>query len=152
MKTFRVVVDVSAAPAVVWPVIRDVERWHEWTASITRITRLDRGPLQLGSRAEVEQPKLPSNRFVVTALEEDRGFTWETKSPGLGGAGHHWIDPLDDGRRSRVTLGVDFSGPLAWIVALFYGRLTQRYIEMEAEGLKRRSETSNDERRTSKKS
>ena len=135
------VVEIAAPPSRVWPVIRDVARWHEWTASITRITRLDQGPLRLGSRARVEQPKLPKNIFLVTALEEDRGFTWETSSPGLRGAGHHWIEPIGDGRASRVTLGVDFRGPLAWVVALFYGGLTQRYIEMEAAGLKRRSET-----------
>jgi hypothetical protein len=40
-----------------------------------------------------------------------------------------------------VTLGVDFRGPLAWLVSRLYGKLTQRYIEMEAEGLKRRCET-----------
>lgn len=140
MRSFRVAVEISAPPERVWPVIRDVERWHEWTASIARITRLDEGPLRLWSRARVEQPKLPTNTFVVTAFEENRGFTWETTSAGLRGAGHHWIEPLDAGRRSRVTLGVDFSGPLAWIVALFYGGLTQRYIEMEADGLKKRSE------------
>jgi uncharacterized protein YndB with AHSA1/START domain len=91
MKEFRVVVDIAAPPSRVWPVIRDVDRWHEWTASVTRITRLDEGTLRLGSRAQVEQPKLPKNTFVVTALEEDRGFTWETSSPGLRGAGLHWI-------------------------------------------------------------
>ena len=109
------VVDIAAPPSRVWPVIRDVERWHEWTASVTRITRLDEGPLRPGSRAQVEQPRLPKNTFVVTALEEDRGFTWETSSPGLRGAGHHWIEPIDGGRGSRVTLGVDFRGPLAWV-------------------------------------
>jgi uncharacterized protein YndB with AHSA1/START domain len=142
MREFKILVDIAAPPAFVWPIVRDVEHWHEWTASITRITRLDQGPLRIGSRAEVEQPKLPKNTFVVTALEENRGFTWETRSPGLRGAGHHWIEPIHDGRGSRVTLGVDFRGPLAWVVGRIYGGLTQRYIEMEAEGLKRRSETS----------
>lgn len=136
MTSFRTVVEIAAPPARVWRVIADVERWHEWTASITGIRRLDDGPLGMGSRAEVRQPKLPTNTFVVTALEVDRGFTWETSSPGLRGAGLHWIEPLDGGTRSRVTLGVDFRGPLAWLVGLFYGGLTQRYIEMEAAGLR----------------
>jgi len=147
MSEFRVVVDIAAAPARVWDVIRDVERWNEWTASITSISRQDDGPLRIGSRAVVRQPKLPTNTFVVTALEEGRGFSWESKSPGLRGIGHHWIEATPSG--SRVTLGVDFRGPLSWLVARFYGGLTQRYIEMEAAGLKRRSETSNYERRTS---
>jgi carbon monoxide dehydrogenase subunit G len=135
---FTVTVDIAAPPPAVWVVIRDVERWHEWTASITSITRLDAGPLEVGSRATVQQPKLPTNTFTVTRLEEGRGFDWESRSPALTGIGHHWIEPTATG--SRVTLGVDFRGLLAPIVRLFYGGLTQRYIEMEAAGLERRVE------------
>ena len=56
----------------------------------------------------------------------------------MRGIGHHWIEPTASG--CRVTLGVDFRGPLAWLVSRVYGALTQRYIEMEAAGLKRRCE------------
>jgi hypothetical protein len=139
MNDFRTCIDIAAAPERVWEIIRDVERWHEWTASITRIERLDDGPLRLGSRALVHQPRLPPNRFEVTALEDGRGFTWETRSPGLRGAGHHWIERTGSG--CRVTLGVDFRGLLAPLIARLYGGLTQRYIEMEAAGLKARAET-----------
>ena len=139
MKGFRTSIEIAASPDRVWSIISDVERWHEWTASITRIERLDHGPLRIGSRALVRQPKLPRNEFTVTSLEEDRGFTWESKSPGLRGIGHHWIEPTPTG--CRVTLGVDFRGLLAWPVSRLYGTLTQRYIEMEAEGLERRSES-----------
>ena len=147
MREFRVVVDIAAAPARVWEIVRDVERWHQWTASISSIERLDDGPLRAGTRALVRQPKLPPNTFEVTVLEENRGFSWESRSLGLRGVGHHWIEATPAG--SRVTLGVDFRGPLAWLVGRIYGGLTQRYIEMEAEGLRRRSETPNVERRAS---
>lgn len=139
MSDFRTSIDIAAPPDRVWSVVRDVERWHEWTASITSIERLDDGPLRMGSRATVRQPKLPKNTFRVTALEEGRGFSWESKSPGVRGIGHHWIEPTPNG--CRVTLGVDFRGPLAWLVSRLYGTLTQRYIEMEAAGLKRRCES-----------
>jgi uncharacterized membrane protein len=138
MPEFRTTAEIAAPADRVWSIIRDVERWHEWTASITSIERLDAGPLRTGSRALVRQPKLPPNRFEVTALEEGRGFSWESKNPGLRGVGHHWIEPTSSG--SRVTLGVEFHGPLAWLVPRLYGRLTQRYIELEAAGLKRESE------------
>lgn len=138
MADFRTTVEIAAPADRVWSIISDVERWHEWTASITSIERLDTGPLRVGSRALVRQPRLPRNEFEVTALEEGRGFDWESKSPGLRGIGHHWIERTATG--CRVTLGVDFRGPLAWLVSRLYGRLTQRYIELEAEGLKRRSE------------
>jgi len=138
MGDFRTTIEIAASADRVWSIISDVERWHEWTASITSIERLDAGPLRIGSRALVRQPKLPQNRFEVTALEAGRGFSWESKSPGLRGVGHHWIEPTPNG--CRVTLGVDFRGLLAWPISRLYGALTQRYIEMEAEGLKRRSE------------
>jgi uncharacterized membrane protein len=138
MRSFNTSIDIAAPAGRVWSIMSDVERWHEWTASITGIRRLDDGPLRIGSRALVRQPKLPQNRFEVTALEEGRGFSWESKSPGLRGIGHHWIEPTPAG--CRVNLGVDFRGALAWPVSRLYGRLTQHYIEMEAEGLKRRSE------------
>jgi uncharacterized membrane protein len=140
MSDFRTSIDIAAPPDRVWPIMRDVERWHEWTASITGIERLDDGPLRVGSRATVRQPKLPTNVFQVTALEDGRGFSWESRSPGLRGIGHHWIEPTSTG--CRVTLGVDFRGPLAWLVSRLYGKLTQRYIEIEAAGLKHRSEAS----------
>lgn len=138
MRDFRTSIEIAAPAERVWLIMRDVERWHEWTASITGIERLDEGSLRLGSRAIVRQPKLPKNIFQVTALDEGRGFTWESKSPGVRGIGHHWIESTASG--CRVTLGVDFRGPLAWLISRLYGRVTQRYIEMEAAGLKRRCE------------
>ena len=139
MRTFETTIDIAAPPARVWAVMSDIERWHEWTASITRVERLDDGPIDVGSRARVKQPKLAGSVFEVTAVAPERGFDWVTKSPGLQGLGRHLIEPRGDG--SRVTLAVTFSGPLAGLVAMFFGGLTDRYIRMEAEGLKRRTES-----------
>lgn len=138
MPSYRVTTEIAAPPARVWEVIRDVERWHEWTPSITSVQRLEEGPLKVGSRALVRQPKLLPARFEVTVLEENRGFTWVTRSGGVTAVGEHWIEPTPTG--SRVTLGVDFGGALGWLLGRIYGGLTRRYIAMEAEGLKRRAE------------
>ena len=52
-------IDIDAPPGIVWEVWSDIARWHEWTASITSIDPLGPGPLAVGLRARVRQPKFP---------------------------------------------------------------------------------------------
>jgi uncharacterized protein YndB with AHSA1/START domain len=138
MKTFSTSIDISASPERVWSIMSDVERWHEWTASITSIRKADPGPLDVGSRATVSQPKLPPAKWQVTRLEPPKGFTWISTGPGLLVTGRHVIDPTSSG--SRVTLAVEYSGALGSVLAWLTGSLNDRYIGLEAAGLKRRSE------------
>jgi hypothetical protein len=137
-RRFETTVDINAAPDVVWAIMSDVERWHEWTPSIRSVTVTSAGTIGVGSTALVKQPKLAPAHFVVTTWDPNRGFEWVTKNPAVTAVGRHVITPVPGG--SRVTLAVDFSGPLAAIISWLYGRLTTRYIRMEAEGLKRRAE------------
>ncbi len=140
MPDFSITIDIDAAPERVWAVMRDVERWHEWTASITSIRLLEPGPLRVGSRALIRQPRLRPAEFRVTALEEGRGFTWVTALPGLRAEAHHRIVPR--ARGSRVTLLLEFTGPVGWLAGHLTRGLNARYLAMEAQGLKRRSESS----------
>ena len=135
------VVDVAAPPKRVWAAMADVERWPEWTASVTRVERLDRGPFGVGSRARVRQPGFPAAVWTVTVLEPGRAFAWRSAVPGLTSVGVHRVDPAGD-RASRVTLAVTWSGPLAPVIRLLAGKRSRRYVELEAQGLKRRCETS----------
>ena len=138
MRTFSRTIDIHASPARVWAIMSDVERWHEWTASVTRIERLDGDPIRVGSRIRVKQPKLATAVFEVTAWQPDRGFDWVTRNAAVTASARHTIEPIGHG--SRVTLSVTFSGPLAALVVWLYGGLTQRYVDMEAEGLERRAQ------------
>jgi len=144
LKTFSIDVDIDAPPDTVWAVMSDVERWHEWTASITSVRRLDHGPLVVGSKAHVRQPKLRPAEFVVTDVVPKREFTWVTRSPGIGATARHAVTPIGD--RTLATLSVRFeglfSGPIAWM----FGRLTSEYLALEAAGLKKRSEAREDAR------
>ena len=135
------VIDIAAPAEQVWAALADVERWPEWTASVTSVERLDHGPFGVGSRARVRQPRLPAATWTVTALEPGRSFEWRSAVPGLRSVGDHRVDATGD-RASRVTLSVTWSGPLAPVVRLVWGNLSRRYVEMEAEGLKRRCEVS----------
>lgn len=74
-------VDVAVPPELVWEVLSDVESWSEWTPTVTSVRRLDEGPLGRGSRAKVQQPRIPDTQFVVTGLELGRSFTWSRRAP-----------------------------------------------------------------------
>jgi Uncharacterized conserved protein len=136
--TFTHGIDIDAPPETVWAIWSDIERWSEWTASITKIEKLAPGPLAIGLRACVRQPKLPIAIWRVTELEENRGFTWVSKSPGAHVTGIHTIEPIANGARATMTL--IFAGPLALLFGWLTRSLTRRYLQLEANGLKARSE------------
>lgn len=135
---FRTTIDISAPPQVVWGVMSDVEHWPDWTASVTSIRRLDGGPFTVGSRVLIRQPKFPPALWKATAVEPGRSFTWKSGLPGLHVYAHHTVEPIQKG--SRVTLALDYDGLLSRLMVALTRSITERYLTMEAEGLKRRSE------------
>jgi uncharacterized protein YndB with AHSA1/START domain len=138
MKRFSITVDIRAAPERVWAVMRDGERWPEWTPTVTIVERLDDGPLALGSKVRIRQPKLPPAVWEITSLEEGKGFTWVTRSPGVVVTARHGVEPIADG--TRATLSLEFEGVLGSLVAWLTRNLNNRYLGLEAAGLKSYSE------------
>lgn len=135
---FEVSVDIAAPPDVVWSVMSDAERWHEWTPSVRAVRMLDKGPLGIGSRALIRQPKFPPAVWKVTELEPGRSFTWKTGAPGMWAYGRHSVAPIQGG--SRATLHLHYEGPLGRLLARMTRDITNRYLGYEAAGLKKRSE------------
>jgi uncharacterized membrane protein len=131
-------IDIQAPPERVWAAVRDIERWSEWTPTITSIRPLDGGPLAIGSRAVVRQPKLLPARWQVTELEEGRSFSWTTRSPGVLVTARHSVERAANG--TRVTLSLEFSGPLGSLAARLTRGLNARYLDLEVRGLKKHAE------------
>jgi len=138
MRKFTISVDIPAPPGRVWEVISDVDRWHEWTPSINSIKRIKDAPLAIGSSAVVRQPKFPPAMWTVTRLEPGRGFTWAARGLGFRTFGDHWVEPIPSG--SRATLSVEQKGLFGGLMGRLTRRITERYIALEAAGLKARCE------------
>jgi hypothetical protein len=136
---FDISVDIAAPPDTVWAVISDVERWHEWTPSVRMIRLLDKRPLTVGTRLFIRQPRFPPAVWKVRRIEPGRSFVSETGGPGLRVLAHHSIEPVGDG--SRATLRLEYSGMLGTLLARLTRGITGRYLEYEATGLRRRSES-----------
>jgi hypothetical protein len=134
---FHISVEIAAPPEIVWPIMEDGERWHEWTPSVRSIRLLDK-PLRVGSRAVIRQPRFPPALWTVTALEPGRGFTWKSGLPGMWVHAHHTVEPIAGG--TRATLRLVYEGALARLVGRLTRGITNRYLEYEASGLKTRSE------------
>jgi len=129
---------IAAPPATVWEVYSDVERWPEWTDSVTSVELLDPGPLRVGSRARIRQPRLPVAEWTVTEIDEGRSFTWVARGPGIRSTGTHLVEPDADGARATAIL--EQGGPLGPVLGFLTRSLTRRYLAMEAAGLKARTE------------
>lgn len=129
--------DIDAAPDRVAGVMKDVERWPEWTPTVKRVKRLDSGDFRVGSRLMISQPKFPPAFWKATKIEP-LGFTWVSTAPGMKVVAHHYVEPL--GPNSRVTLSLEFHG----LIGQWFGRMTkginERYLALEAKGLKARAE------------
>jgi hypothetical protein len=134
-------IEIDAPAATVWSVFSDVTRWPEWTASVDRVVPLDAPQLSPGARFQIEQPRLPKIVWEVTELDAGRAWKWRSTSAGTTTVAWHEVTSLGDGR-TLARQGIDQRGFLAPLVGLLTSRLTDRYLAMEARGLKARSEQS----------
>lgn len=132
-------VEIAATPERVWAVMSDVERWPEWTKSVSRVRLYTGAPIEVGSRAIVKQPRFPAAQWLVTDVEPERGFVWVSIGPGLTVTARHEIVPTAAG--CRVTLSLEYDGLFSGLMLRFTRGITERYVGLEADGLRRRAES-----------
>jgi len=76
-------VEIAAPPQLVWDVFSDVERWSEWTDSVTSLTGLDGPALAVGKRFAIKQPGMQKLVWKVTEIDPGTSWTWVQRSPGV---------------------------------------------------------------------
>ena len=140
MPRFEHSIAISAPPERVWGILVDVERWPARIPTVDRVERLDDGPLAVGARTRLAQPKLPEEVWTVTELTAGTAFTWTSSSTGVRVTASHVVEPSPEG--SRLTLAVDIAGWMAPVGWLMTKSLTQRYVRTEAASIKAAAEAS----------
>jgi uncharacterized membrane protein len=131
-------IEIDAPAPVVWTVFTDVERWPQWTASVERVVPLDGPDIEVGKRFEIKQPRFPKLVWEVTEVEPGLSWTWRQRSPGGTALATHEV--LAQGERTLVRQRIEQKGPVGVAIGWAVRRLTKRYLRLEAEGLKARSE------------
>jgi uncharacterized protein YndB with AHSA1/START domain len=144
MSIFTAEAITSASPAQAWRALIDITDWPRWTPSYKSIERLDDGAVAVGSRARVRQPRLAPAIYEVTEIDDGKNFTWTSNAAGVRTVAQHRLAPTGDGG-TRIELAAELSGWLAGPVNVLLGRRIQRYVSLEANGIKAAAEAARDQ-------
>ena len=136
---FEESIDIDAPQQRVWDVLSDIEAWPAHIETVDAVELLTPGPIGRGSRVRLKQPKLPEATWEVSAWEAPTFFEWTQRSSGVTSIAGHRVEALG-GDRARLTLTIDMRGLLIAITGRFYRDLINRYMGLEAEGMKRAAE------------
>ena len=137
---FEKSIDIDAPQQRVWDVLSDLEAWPQRIETVDTVELLTPAPISKGSRVRLKQPKLREGTWDVTAWDAPSYFEWRQKETGTTTIAGHRVESLGEGR-ARLTLTLDMRGLLIPIMALFYKDLTNRFMNLEAEGMKRAAES-----------
>jgi hypothetical protein len=137
---FEQSVDIDARQQRVWDVLSDLEAWPRHIETVDVVELLTPPPVATGSRLRLKQPKLPEGTWDVTVWDPPSFFEYRQKSGGVTIVAGHRVEALAE-RRSRLTLTVEMRGLLVPVVGRLYRDLTNRYMTIEAESMKREAES-----------
>ena len=137
---FETSIDIDAPQQRVWDVLSDIEAWPQRISTVETVELLTPAPITKGSRIRLKQPKLPQGTWDVTVWDAPSYFEWTQQQTGATSVAGHRVDALGESR-SRLTLMLDMRGLLIPIMILFYRKLTNEYMSLEAEGMKRAAES-----------
>jgi uncharacterized membrane protein len=128
--TFEHSETINADIEHVWELTVDVEAWPAITpTTITSVTRLDDGPLRVGSTARIKQPWARQKVWTVTAVEPTNRFAWQTRVLGATLTATHTLTSPQP--HTTNSLRIDLEGPLARMVAFVAGRQMRRVLATE---------------------
>ncbi|MEU1006100.1 MULTISPECIES: SRPBCC family protein [Streptomyces] len=113
MAIIRESIDVERRPEEVYDYVMDAGRMPEWQLSAVSAERLDEGPVGIGTKVRVTRHVgrrvMP---MTMEVTEYDPPYSWGMR--GVDGPVraqvHGEVEPYDEGRRSHVTIDIDFEG------------------------------------------
>ena len=140
MRFEKTPIEINAPQQRVWEVLSNLEAWPRRIETVDVVELLTPAPIAKGSRVRLKQPKLPEGTWDITVWEPPSYFEWMQKSGGITIVAGHRVEAMDEGR-ARLTLTLDMRGLLIPVFGRFYKGLTNRYMDLEAEGMKRAAET-----------
>ena len=137
---FEQSIDIETRQQRVWDVLGDLEAWPQRIETVDVVELLTPPPVGEGSRVRLKQPKLGEGIWEVTVWNAPSYFEFRQQTGGVTNVAGHRVEALEEGR-SRLTLTLEMRGLLVPVVAVFFKGLTNRYMTLEAQGIKRAAES-----------
>lgn len=106
-------IEIARRPEDVFAYATDFSRLPEWQGDVVSVRQESDGPLAVGSKAVVTRrvgPRQLSGAQEITKLHPPSTWGYTAVSGPVIAIASGTIAPLDDGRRSRVTLALEFEG------------------------------------------
>lgn len=113
---FESSIEISASAEKVWALIDKLEEWPQWMPSIKKIERVSQGPLAVGSQLSVTAKVsglTVTLLMTITEFVPERNVVMEGKALGTKLTRFYTLEPVNG--KSKVTIGGDVSGVLAWL-------------------------------------
>ncbi|MFG3497895.1 SRPBCC family protein [Streptomyces sp. NPDC047928] len=111
MSTIKESVEIDRRPEDVYAYVTDPSHLPEWQESAVSAHRVGATVLGLGSRVQVTRRigrrEMPMT-MEVTEFDPPRSWRLQGVDGPVRGDVHGVVEPLDEGRRSRLTLDLDF--------------------------------------------
>lgn len=144
MATIVATTEISRRPEDVFAYVTDPTRLSEWQESVVESDSSDT-PVRVGTTARVTRRvgrRAMSSTAEIAELNPPTNWTVRGRDGAVRGDVRGRIDPLDDGRRSRVTIELDLRGHGIGkvLLPLFVQRKAREEMPRNVQKLKERLE------------
>jgi carbon monoxide dehydrogenase subunit G len=146
MTSIAATIEIGRPPEDVFAYVTDPSHLPEWQGGVVRAERLDEGPVAVGTRAVVTRRigrREQSMTVEIAELDPPRTFAVRSLEGPIRGENRGTIEPLDVGRRSRLSYELDLRGHGIGklLVPLVVKRQAQRGTPRNMRKLKERLES-----------
>jgi uncharacterized membrane protein len=114
---FESSIEINAPAGRIWALMGELEEWPQWMPSIKNIERVSKGPLGAGSQLSVTvkvSGLTVKLLMTITEFVPERRVVLEGKVLGTKLKRFYALEPVNG--KTKVTIGGDVSGALAWLV------------------------------------
>jgi uncharacterized protein YndB with AHSA1/START domain len=113
MSPLESTIEIALPPSAVFAYVTDLQRFSEWQGDVVEVRVQGSSPPDVGTRFTTTRRIGGAERTMTQEIiENEPPRAWAAR--GVDGpirpTATVRVEPVDDGRRSRVTFGLDFDG------------------------------------------